>query len=258
VPETDDADLDGFLKIREPGAHLEEDVIQDDFVLMLGVDLVDYPKFPRVDDDVTYPRTALDIRQEVDVDSGAELDDYSGPYRPDLRLTDFSVDALASRILPWSERYLLVCVDAWSDEVARREGAETAAEIEWAAWQEQVVPHLDRMREEFLPAGTAYEDPNLAVPADQRATTRVVYTGLFTPPADAATLTKPQLVTWLLGSHEYLLQCIEAWATQITVRYGLDVMFDIQYTLWGQTVLPGSRSSRPSTWASAAAPSPTG
>jgi hypothetical protein len=45
----------------------------------------------------------------------------------------------------------------------------------------------------------------------------------------------------LLGSHEYLLQCIEAWATQITVRYGLDVMFDIQWTLWGDTVLPGAK-----------------
>jgi hypothetical protein len=52
-------------------------------------------------------------------------------------------------------------------------------------------------------------------------------------------LGKEQLVTWFLGSHEYLLQCIEAWATQITVRYGLDTMFDIQYTIWGDTVLPG-------------------
>ena len=43
----------------------------------------------------------------------------------------------------------------------------------------------------------------------------------------------------MLGSHEYLLQCIEAWATQITIRYGLDVMFDIQWTLWGDSVLPG-------------------
>ena len=42
-------------------------------------------------------------------------------------------------------------------------------------------------------------------------------------------------MTWLLGSHEYLLQRIEAWATQITVRYGLDTMFDIQWTLWGET-----------------------
>src|SRR5262245_61648464 len=52
---TTDAQLDSFLEIRKPGAHLEEDVIADDFVLMLGVDLVNYPKFPKVDDTVTYP-----------------------------------------------------------------------------------------------------------------------------------------------------------------------------------------------------------
>jgi len=31
----------------------------------------------------------------------------------------------------------------------------------------------------------------------------------------------------------------EGCITQITVRYGLDVMFDLQYTLWGNVVLPG-------------------
>jgi hypothetical protein len=67
----------------------------------------------------------------------------------------------------------------------------------------------------------------------------VIYSGLFTPDASTVELSKPELVQWFLGSHEYLLQCIEAWATQITVRYGLDVMFDIQWTLWGDTVLPG-------------------
>jgi hypothetical protein len=97
------------------------------------------------------------------------------------------------------------------------------------------------MRDEFLPSGTEYVDPNQQVPEDARAETRVVYTGLFTPRADTAELAKPALVTWLLGSHEYLLQCIEAWATQITVRYGLDVMFDIQWNLWGTTVLPGAK-----------------
>ncbi len=76
---------------------------------------------------------------------------------------------------------------------------------------------------------------------DQRPTTRVAYTGLFTPEDRAFELSKPELVTWLLGSHEYLLQCIEAWATQITVRYGLDEMFDIQWTLWGESVLPGAK-----------------
>ena len=235
---TADQQLDSFLEIRKPGAHLEDDVVADDFVLMLGVDLTNYPKFRRVDDDVTYPRAGLDIRQQLDVDSGAELPDYGGPYRADLRLTDFSTEALATRFLPWSERYLQTCVDGWATEVARRYGAETMAEIEWAAWNDQIVPELDRMRAEFLPTGTAYDDPNGDVPEPARSHTRVVYTGLFTPRPEAAELAKPQLVSWLLGSHEYLLQCIEAWATQVTVRYGLDVMFDIQWRLWGDSVLP--------------------
>jgi hypothetical protein len=235
---TTDKQFDGFLEIRKPGAHLEEDVVADDFVLMLGVDLTNYPKFSRVDDDVTYPKADLDIRQQLDVDSGAELPDYGGPYRADLRFTDFSAEALATRFLPWSEHYLQTCVDGWATEVARRYGAETMAEIEWAAWDDQIVPELERMRTEFLPQGTEYGDPNKDVPEKERPATRVVYTGLFTPGPEVADLAKEQLVTWFLGSHEYLLQCIEAWATQITVRYGLDVMFDIQWTLWGTKVLP--------------------
>jgi hypothetical protein len=242
VPDpTTDPQLDGFLEIRKPGAHLEQDVVADDFVVMLGVDLHNFPKFSRVDDTITYPKAALDLRQQVDVDSGAELPDYSGPYRPDLRFTDFSREALATRFLPWSEAYLQLCVDGWAGEVAHRYGAETMAEIEWAAWTDQTAPETARMRDEFLPAGTVYEDPNASVPAEDRAGTRVVYTGLFTPGPELADLAKAQLVTWFLGSHEYLLQCIEAWATQITVRYGLDVMFDIQWTLWGDTVLPGAK-----------------
>jgi hypothetical protein len=235
---TTDEQFDGFLEIRKPGAHLEEDVVADDFVLMLGVDLTNYPKFSRVDDDVTYPKADLDIRQQLDVDSGAELPDYRGPYRADLRFTDFSAEALATRFLPWSEHYLQTCVDGWATEVARRYGAETMAEIEWAAWSDQIVPELERMRTEFLPQGTEYGDPNKDVPENERPVTRVVFTGVFTPGPEVADLTKEQLVTWFLGSHEYLLQCIEAWATQITVRYGLDVMFDIQWTLWGTKVLP--------------------
>ena len=58
---TTDEQLDGFLEIRKPGAHLEEGVVADDFVLMLGVDLVNYPKFPKVDDSVTYTKKNLDI-----------------------------------------------------------------------------------------------------------------------------------------------------------------------------------------------------
>ena len=239
MAEQDDKGLDEFLAIRKPGAHLEEEVVPDDFVVQLGVDLNNYHKFPRVDDNVTYPKTTLDIRQELDKDSGAELPDYSGPYKADLRFTDFSKEALACKFLPWSEAYMQLCVDGWAREVAKRYGAETMAEIEWAAWNGQVVPELERMKHEFLPAGKAYEDPNRNVPEDERVRTRVIYTGLFTPDSSTVHLSKPEIITWMLGSHEYLLQCIEAWATQITIRYGLDVMFDIQWTLWGDSVLPG-------------------
>jgi hypothetical protein len=234
-----DPQLEEFLEIRKPGAHLEDGVVADDFVLMLGVDLVNFPKFPRVDDGVTYARADLDVRQQLDVDSGAELSDYSGPYRADLRFTDFSADALATKFLPWSDRYMQLCVDGWATEVAKRYGADAMAEIEWTAWNDQIVPELERMTNEFLPADTTYDDPNQRVAEADRATTRVVYTGLFSPRPNAIELSKEQLVTWFLGSHEYLLQCIEAWAAQIVVRYGLDTMFDIQYTIWGDTVLPG-------------------
>jgi hypothetical protein len=234
-----DGELDEFLEIRKPGAHLDDEVVPDDFVLMLGVDLANFPKFSRVDDTVTYAKADLDIRQQLDVDSGAELPDYSGAWRADLRFTDFSTEALATRFLPWSEKYMQLCVDGWAGEVTRRYGAAAMAEIEWAAWNDQVLPETERMKDEFLPAGTVYEDPNQDVADTNRVGTRVVYTGLFTPGPDTVELAKTPLVKWFLGSHEYLLQCIEAWATQITVRYGLDEMFDIQWTLWGETVLPG-------------------
>ena len=235
-----EAGLDEFLEIRKPGAHLEEGVVADDFVLMLGVDLVNFPKFDKaVEPGVTFPKKDLDIRYRLDGDSGAELSDYSGPYRADLRYTDFSNEFLATRVIPWSERYLQLCVDGWAAEIAKRYGAETMAEIEWTAWNDQVVPELARMQGEFLPAGSEYVDVNQQVAEADRAAARVIYTGLFSPRPGMADLTKEQLVTWILGSHEYLLQCIEAWAAQIVVRYGLDTMFDIQFQLWGDVVLPG-------------------
>ena len=78
MTEHDDEQLDEFLEIRKPGAHLEDGVVMDDFVLMLGVDLTNYPKFSRVDDGVTYPKTGLDIRQELDVDSAPSCPTTAG------------------------------------------------------------------------------------------------------------------------------------------------------------------------------------
>lgn len=237
-PPTDE-DFDEFLEIRKPGHHLDGDAVADEFVSMLRVDLNNFPKFPRVDDDVTYKRAELDVRYELGQDSGAELPDYSGPYKADLRYTDFSKQFLADKVIPWSEAYMQLCVDGWFGEISKRFGAQTAAEIEWIAWSDQTAPELERMKDEFLPADCEYSDPNLVVPPGARATTRVVYKGLFSPRPGMQDLSKEHLVTWILGAHEFLLQTIEAWGTQIVMRYGLDEMFDIQFALWGDVVLPG-------------------
>lgn len=240
MTEQQSAGMDDLLELRKPGAHLDGTVaVNDEFARQLGIDVVNYIKFDKADDAATYPKVALDIRWQTNVDSGRELEDYSGPYLADLRFTDFSTAALAGRIIPWSEAYLQLCVDGWADEVIRRYDAATMAEIEWAAWTDLIAPEIERWRGEFLPSDHVYADPNQGVPVDARPHTRVDYSGLFTPTAGMAALSKPELVRWLLGSHEYLLQCIEAWATQLIFRGGLDQMFDIQFTLWGDTVLPG-------------------
>jgi hypothetical protein len=47
--------------------------------------------------------------------------------------------------------YPQLCVDGWAAEVAKRYGAETMAEIEWTAWNDQVASDRERMKNEFLP-----------------------------------------------------------------------------------------------------------
>jgi hypothetical protein len=199
------------------GPTSEEETVADDFVLQLRVDLKNYPKFPAPTTASTTPRPTSTFRQQLDGDSGAELPDYSGAYKADLRFTDFSKEALASKFLPWSEAYMQLCVDGWAREVAKRYGAETMAEIEWAAWNDQVVPEIERMSE-GVPAGR--QPLRGSEPQRPRERAGGHACGLQwcvhdrTP--STRELSKPELVTWLLGSHEYLLQCIEAWATQIT------------------------------------------
>lgn len=242
--------FDEFLALRKPGAHLDGQVkVNDEFAQSIGVDLVNFPKFDKaVGDDVTYPVKNVDQRQRLDAieDPDGGLEDYSGPYKPDLRFSDFSRTALATKLLPYGDDYTQLCVDGWFDEVSRRFGAERAAEIEWSAWNDQIVPEIPRWIEEFLPEGTVFHDVNQEVAEVDRPSTRVVYRGLFTPGPGTAELSKEELVRWFLGSHEYLLQCIEAWASQLVVSDGLDEMFDIQYTLWGDTVLPGVKKLKES------------
>jgi hypothetical protein len=85
---------------------------------------------------------------------------------------------------------------------------------------DQVAPERERMKNEFLPTDAVCDDPNRRVADEDRIGTRVVYTGLFSPNASTADLSKKQL------------------------RYGLDTMFDIQWTLRGETVPPGVKQKQ--------------
>src|SRR5205814_1939478 len=50
------------------------------------------------------------------------------------------------------------------------------------------------------------------------------------------------LVNMIAMSDEYFRVCIEAWADDIVIRYGLDAMFDFQWNLWSEKVLPAVRA----------------
>src|SRR5436309_16111917 len=115
-----DRDLQEFLEIRRPGIDYEAHK-QDDFAIQLGVDLVNYKKFPRVDDNVTYEKQGRDLRGEVEVDPNVDLPDYSGSFKADLRFSDFSREQLV-RMLSMSHEYYGLLVEAWAEEIRARKG----------------------------------------------------------------------------------------------------------------------------------------
>jgi len=240
VIDSDDASqLDEFLKVREPGAHLEAEVAED-FVLDIEMDVDRIYKYPRVDDDAVYlvDKDNLDVRHlpRTDGDLDVDLPDYSGPFVKDLHFTDFSKEALVN-FLALDQEYTVLCLEFWAKEIEERFGREVMLEVERAAWDEGIVPHLDVLREERLPT----DKPEVLALWENRTGDgeRPDYTGIFEPaPALVDLCSKEELVAMVLGSHEYLLQCIESWATQIVVRYGMDEMYAIQNAIWSLAILP--------------------
>ncbi len=229
-----DPTLQEFLEVRQPGVDYAEHQ-HDEFALSIGCDVTNFKKFPRVDDRVTYKKERFDTRAEIDVDSSMELPDYSGPFKADLRFTDFSNEALVN-MYSLSYEYYALLVDAWAAEVTTRYGAEAMHELQRSAWTNGIVPHLARITEEF----GAIEDVDVLPDLDHG----VVIFNPFKPDDRLATCDKEQLVQLCLGSHEFLLLVIEAWAAEVVVRYGLDHMFDIQWALWSEKVLPAVREMK--------------
>jgi hypothetical protein len=239
-----DADeaIQKVLDVRKVGADYEEH--QQASPLDIPVDLHNFKKFPVVDPPGTHKPSGPDVRGEIRVESSAELPDYSGPFRADLRFSDFSNVALVNMIA-MSDEYYRVCVGAWADEVAKRYGPEVMGEIQTEAWQTIVLPQLSAMLQEWMEvAADEAEAITAEVAADVAAKQSeggVVTINPFRADHVHAGMPKEMLVKWALGSHEYLLTAIEGWAGDIVIRYGLDAMFEFQWDLWSEKVLPAVR-----------------
>src|SRR4030042_2338997 len=62
-----------------------------------------------------------------------ELNDYSGPFRSDLRFEDFSKDFLVKLMRSWQGAWLQMDA-AWFDEVKKRYGDKVAYECDLEMW----------------------------------------------------------------------------------------------------------------------------
>jgi len=237
MPDADD--VQEVLEIRKVGANYEEQ--QRPTPLDIPVDLHNFKKFPVVDPPGTHAPTGPDMRGEIRVGESAELPDYSGPFQSDLRFSDFSNQALVN-MLAMSDEYYRVCVEAWADEAAARYGRELTAEIQQEAWQSIVLPQLRRILDDWTELSDADADAAVAevtgAVAARRADGGVVTVNPFRADPRYAEYPKEQLVRLVL---EYLLTAIEAWAGDIVMRYGLDAMFEFQWALWSEKVLPAVR-----------------
>jgi hypothetical protein len=227
-----DQDLQKFLEIRQPGVDYEAHKNDDEFAISLGVDLTNYKKFPRVDDNVTYKKVGRDQRGEMG-DPNVDLPDYSGPFKADLRFSDFSREQLV-RMLSMSYEYYALLIDAWAGEIRNRKGEEAMQDLQTSAWTNGILPHVPRITEEWSAFEGVDEMPALGA--------GVVMFNPFKPDARYAECDKERLVNLFLGSHEFLLLVIESWAAEVVVRYSLDEMFDIQWTFWSEKVLPEVRN----------------
>ena len=74
-----------------------------------------------------------DTRGILDVRSDVDLKDYSGPFEPDLRYTDFSKEYLA-RMYMMTTEYFMAVWNAWMSFVAEKMGRDVMGEAHSWLW----------------------------------------------------------------------------------------------------------------------------
>jgi len=76
-----------------------------------------------------------------------ELNDYSGPYKPDLTFADFSKDFLLKLMTVWQFAWLHM-TECWYNSVRKRYGTDVANECEHETWinmGERVNPRYPKL-----------------------------------------------------------------------------------------------------------------
>ena len=68
---------------------------------------------------MTYKKVGHDVRGEIRDDPDVDLPDYSGPFKADLRFSDFAIEQL-ERMVSMSYEYYVVLIEAWAAEVRLR------------------------------------------------------------------------------------------------------------------------------------------
>jgi hypothetical protein len=90
-----------------------------------------------------------DNRAEIEVRPGVELDDYSGPFRPDLRYTDFSKVGL-SNLTQMANDYHNTIQNRYRQFVYDKHGHTGLVDSEAKIWGRNMVPGIKRMIKETM------------------------------------------------------------------------------------------------------------
>ena len=94
-------------------------------------------------------KSTTDIRGEIKVDPNVSLEDYSGPFKPDLRFTDFSREQLA-RMYLMSCEYGFLIMEAYQAHIAEKYGFDAMLEV-LAVWEnEQFLAKCADMKRRWM------------------------------------------------------------------------------------------------------------
>lgn len=84
-----------------------------------------------------------DVRADVKIDPNVELEDYSGPFKPDLRYSDFSREKLA-RMYAMCTIYSCEQIMVLMDHITEKYGTEAMIETHQECWP-KAAPHVSQI-----------------------------------------------------------------------------------------------------------------